>query len=54
MLGCFSPKVTLSLKFLFKMDTPIATTPEANRPVEWKAHEKLRNKNAIAVMQAAI
>ena len=36
------------------MDTPIATTPEANRPVEWKAHEKLRNKHAIAAMQAAI
>ena len=36
------------------MDTPTATTPEANQPVEWKAHEKLRNGDAIAVMQAAI
>ena len=36
------------------MDTPAPTTPEANQPVEWKAHEKLRNEDAIAAMQAAI
>ena len=35
------------------MDTP-ATTPEANQPVKWKAHKKLRNEDIIAVMQAAI
>ena len=36
------------------MDTPITTTPEANQLVKWKAHKKLRNKNAIVAMQVAI
>ena len=36
------------------MDAPTAATPQANQPVKWKAHEKLRNEDAIAAMQAAI
>ena len=36
------------------MDTPTAITPEANQSVKWKAHEKLRNENAIIAMQTAI
>ena len=36
------------------MDTHAPTTPKANQPVEWKAYEKLRNEDAIAVIQVAI
>ena len=40
------------------MDAPISVTPAAapreTQSVKWKAREKLRNENAIAVMQAAI
>jgi hypothetical protein len=40
------------------MDAPTSVTftatPQANQPAKWKAHEKLRNEDAIAAMQAAI
>jgi len=45
-------------RFSSKMDAPTpvtpAATPQATQSVKWKAHKKLRNENAIAVMQAAI
>ena len=31
-----------------------ATTPKANQLVKWKAYKKLRNKDVIVAMQAAI
>jgi len=40
------------------MDAPTLVTPAAapreTQSVKWKAYEKLRNENAIAVMQVAI
>jgi len=39
------------------MDAPTLTpaaAPQETQSVKWKAHERLRNENAIAVMQAAI
>ena len=40
------------------MDAPTSVTPAAapreTQLVKWKAHKKLRNKNIITVMQAAI
>ena len=36
------------------MDAPTAAISQANQPVKWKAYEKLRNEDAIVVIQAAI